>query len=260
MVEKSGIPMPTLSIFMTSYNHARFLEKAIQSVLDQTYDDFELFIVDDASTDNSWEIIQSFHDPRLKALRNETNRHSKKQLRKYIREEASGDIIAIHHSDNIWAPEKLAKQIAILQGHPEIGAVFTHTEVIDETGNPINDPSNFFYSIFDQPNRTRHGWLNFFFYNSNALCHPSVVIRKECFQRCGSYRPGFKQIPDLDLWVRLCLQYEISIIQDKLIQYRILSDSSNLSGKRPDSQNRFRFEFLQVLQHYLAIPDFKELI
>lgn len=252
--------MPTVSIFLPSYNHARFLEKSIQSVLQQTYQDFELLIVDDASTDESWEIIQSLQDPRLRAVRNETNQNSKKQLRKFITDQAAGQFIAIHHSDNIWAEDKLAQQVAFLDDRPEFGAVFTHAEVIDEHGHPLEDPANFFYRIFDQPNRTRHAWLNFFFFQANALCHPSALIRKSCFQTCGLYRPGFRQIPDLDLWIRLCMQYEIWIIQEKLVQYRVPTDSSNLSGIRPDSQNRFRFEFLQVLDHYLSIPSYDELV
>src|SRR5206468_12755719 len=109
----------------------------------------------------------------------------------------------IHHSDDAWEPEKLERQVAFLDGHPEIGAVFTNALAIDEVGSPLLDRTHFLFNIFDQPNRTRHEWLRFFFTVSNALCHPSVLIRKLCYEDCGLYRAGFAQLCDFDMWIRL---------------------------------------------------------
>ena len=106
--------MPKISIMLTSYNHEKYLREAIDSVLAQTYSDFELIIWDDASSDNSWNIIKSYSDKRIKAFRNEKNRLSHYGVNKTISEVAEGEYFAMHHSDDVWAPEKLQNQVEYL--------------------------------------------------------------------------------------------------------------------------------------------------
>ena len=110
------------------------------------------------------------------------------------------------------------------------------------------------------PIENRYEWLNHFFYHGNALCHPSVLIRKACYDDCGLYRYGFAQLPDFDMWVRLCLKYEIHIIPEKLVSFRVRANESNSSGNRPDAQIRGQFEFLQLLDNYKNVPSIQELI
>lgn len=241
-----------VSVILSSYNHAKYIREAIESVLNQTYRDFELIIWDDASSDNSWEIISSYSDPRIRAFKNEMNMRGG-VTRKAIEEVAQGKYIAIHHSDDIWEPEKLEKQVTFLDAHPEIGAVFSRAAIIDENGDQFKDEKNFYFKIFDQPNRGRFEWLNFFFYNGNALCHPSVLIRKQCYDDCGSYRLGMAQVPDLDMWVRLCQKYEIYILPEKLVRYRVREKSLNASGNRSETRIRNNFEFLHVYENYRLI-------
>lgn len=245
--------MPRVSIFMSSYNHAQYLREAVESVLAQTYRNFELIIVDDASTDESWAILQEYKDGRIKAIRNEENRNDKVMMNRVISEMAEGEFIAVHHSDNIWEVEKLEKQVAFLDAHPEVGAVFTRVLSIDENGDPLRDRTNFFYSIYDQPNRTRFEWLRHFFYHGNALCHPSVLIRRKCYEDCGLYRLGLQMIPDLDMWVRLCQRYEIHVLPEKLTHYRVPPHRGRASGVNPVSAAAYQYEFLHVLEHYRNI-------
>ena len=245
---------------MSSYNYAKYLHEAINSVLNQTFSDYELFIQDDASIDESWSIIQSYTDPRISSLRNIMNQNDKEWMRKVVFEMATGEYIAIHHSDNIWEPQKLQKQVDYLDAHPDIGAVFTYAQIIDENGDPFRDESHFYYEIFDQPNRGRHEWLNYFFYHGNALCHPSILIHKKCYDDCGFYRKGLAQIPDFDMWVRLCMKYEIHVIPEKLVRFRVKSDEMSSSGNRPATRIRGQFEYLQVLDSYLNIPTYQELV
>jgi len=162
-----------VSVILTSYNHEKYLREAIESVLNQSFSDFELIIWDDASTDSSWEIINSYTDNRIRGFRNETN--SRGTINKSLLK-ARGEYIAIHHSDDIWEPSKLEKQVAFLDANPETGAVFTQALIIDENGDLFKDESHFYYKIFEQPVRSRYEWLNFFFFNGNALCHPSVLV------------------------------------------------------------------------------------
>ncbi len=251
--------MASVTIYLSSYNHARFLRESIESVLNQTFTDYELFIEDDASQDESWSIIESYRDARIKAFRNPVNRNDKEGMRRVFFEEGSGEYLAVHHSDNIWEATKLEKQVAFLDAHPEIGAVFTHAQIIDENGFPFENTADCYYSIFDQPNRNRYQWLNSFFHSGNALCHPSMLIRKNCFIDCGFHRSGFIQLPDYDMWVRLCLQHEIHVIQEKLVRFRVLSNEQNLSGNRIDSRLRIQYEILKVLENYQQLDTFEEL-
>ena len=92
--------MPKISVILTSFNHAKYLREAIESTLNQTFTDFELIIWDDASCDNSWEVINEYNDPRIKRFRNDIQRRGGWGMNKAITEIASGKYIAIHHSDD----------------------------------------------------------------------------------------------------------------------------------------------------------------
>jgi len=252
--------MPKVSIILTSYNHAKYLREAIDSTLAQTFTDFELIIWDDASTDNSWEIIQSYDDPRIKAFRNDQQRRGIYGINKAISEVAQGEYIAIHHSDDVWEPDKLEKQVEFLAGHSDIGAVFTNALAIGEDSKPFIDETHFYYKRFDQPNRTRHEWLRYFYEKGNALCHPSVLIRKQCYMDCGLYRYGLAQIGDLDMWIRLTLKHQIHVIQDRLVRFRVRSNESNTSGNRPQTRSRGLYEFTLLLNNYLLLSESDDLI
>jgi glycosyltransferase involved in cell wall biosynthesis len=250
--------MPKVSVILTSYNHEKFIKYAIESVLAQTYSDYELIIWDDASSDNSWEVINSYKDGRIKAYRNKKNMGGGNLNRAL--EGIAGEYIAIHHSDDVWEPEKLEKQVAFLDAHDEIGAVFTNALAITEDGSPFTDEKHSYFNIFDQPNRTRHEWLRFFFNHGNALCHPSVLIRKSCYADCGLYRLDLAQLPDFDMWIRLCLQYEIHVLPEKHLRFRVLGNEANASGNRQDVRIRGLYEFYKVLSNYRKLTRFDGLV
>lgn len=251
---------PKLSVILTSYNHGKYLREAINSVLNQTFADFELIIWDDASNDQSWDIIQSYSDPRIKPFKNSENKMPAFGVNKIIQEIAQGKYMALHHSDDIWELDKIEKQIAFLESNPQIGAVFSWAQIIGENGEQLNDNSHPYNNLFEQPNRTRHEWLNFFFYHGNALCHPSLLIRKTCYQECGVYRYGFAQLPDFDMWIRLCLKYDIHILPEKLVRFRVRAGELNVSGDRTDARIRQQFEYLQIYENYLALKSPQEII
>lgn len=237
---------------MASYNHGKYIRAAIQSVLDQTFKDFVFFIFDDGSTDDSWSIINNFEDPRIRPIRKNVITNSSGEN---LVETIPCEFVAIQNSDDLWYPGKLEKQVEFLDNHPEVGAVFTHVNVIGEEGQPLTDMSNSYYKVFDQPNRTRFEWLNYFFYHRNALCHPSMLIRRSCYQELGYYNQSLMQLPDLDLWVRLCLKHDIHILQERLTGFRVRSGGENVSSDRPETHIRTEIEFLQVLDHYKELND-----
>lgn len=214
--------MPKISIMLSSYNHEKYIAKAIQSILDQTYQDFELLIYDDGSKDNSHEIIRSFKDERIKSFCYEENRGPFEALQEAWRS-TRGEYIAVHHSDDLWVPEKLEKQVKFLDNHPEYAACFTQADFIDENGEEYILPDNHpWKDVFKKENRSREEWLNYFFYYSNCLCHPSVLIRKTAYNECGLLdEKTLFQLPDYLMWIRLCSRKNIYIIQESLVKFRM---------------------------------------
>lgn len=246
--------MPTVSVIIPSYNHEKFIEECIQSVLNQSFQDFEIIITDDASTDLTIKVLEQFDDPRIKLFRHLSNQGASVATNNCIAH-ASGKYIAMLSSDDAWHPEKLAIQVEYLEQNPEIGAVFGKAEWIDETGQPLTHHTFPHVEIFEVSNRGRFEWLRHFFYKGNCLCHPCSLIRRECYQTIGVLNPVFANLPDFDLWIRLCLNYEIAILDRKLIRFRRMTNESNASGDTNSSRIRNRFEYRQILNHYLQITD-----
>jgi glycosyltransferase involved in cell wall biosynthesis len=244
--------MSKITVIIPSYNHEKFISDAINSVLRQTFQNFEILIIDDGSCDNSVEIIQKFNDPRIKFSVNDRNCGAVYTTNKMI-ELASGEYIALLNSDDVWEPTKLEKQVQFLEDNKNYGAVFTQANIIKEDGDLLEDKSHNYGSIFEQPNRTRFEWLNYFFNVGNALCHPSILVRREVYQAVGLYNPLMASLPDFDMWVRVCLKYEIYVLPEKLVKFRILDNNRNASSATPENIIACQFEYKQILNSFLSL-------
>jgi len=253
-VAKSLPIVPKVSIILTSFNHAKYIREAIDSVLSQNYGDYELIILDDASSDDSWAIIRSYSDPRIRAFRNDKNLGPIHGVNIAISEVASGEYIAIHHSDDVWEATKLCKQVVLLESRPEIGAVFTWAQVIDELG--MESPESWFI----QENRSQWEWLRQLFNAENHLNHPSALIRKKCYEIVGVYRHGLAQLPDADMWSRVLTRFPIHVIQENLTKHRLVSDRSNSSGQRPEVVIRTCNEWNVVRKNFLSIANLNDIV
>lgn len=246
---------PAVSVVLTSYNHERFIGHAIDSVLSQTFGDFELIVYDDNSSDASWDIIQSYRDARIKPVRNEQNRRQK-PINAVLRSGlVQGNLVAIHHSDDLWLPTKLARQVAALEDRPELGAVFTQAEPIDEGGSPLAAGDHNYAAVFEQDNQPRHAWLRQFLTRGNGLCHPSALVRKSTYDRLGYYRESLFQLADFEMWIRLCARFDIHVVQEKLTRFRLLAGEANTSGDRPDARSRLALEWPLALKAFTEIED-----
>ena len=154
--------MAKVTILLTSFNHEKFLKRSIDSILNQTFSDFELYIIDDCSTDQSWNVIKSYQDSRITAIRHSVNRGRSDWPE--FQSQFTGEYFAVAHCDDMWKPEKLKKQVAYLDNNLDCAACFTEIEVINEDDSPLDDEKSYFASAFHQTNHTRYEWLNSFFY------------------------------------------------------------------------------------------------
>ncbi|MEW5946703.1 MAG: glycosyltransferase [bacterium] len=246
--------MPRVSVVIPAYNHEKYIAGTIQSVLDQTYGDFEIVLVDDASTDGTPGIIKRFHDPRLKAFYLETNRGASAAASMCVQESA-GEYVAFLNSDDQFFPDKLEKQVRFLDAHPHVGALFGYAHIVDDAGRELRDVGHPYRTIFIKENRTRFQWLAHFFHVGNCLCHSSAMIRRTCYEKVGLYDKRYFQLPDFDLWVRLCLKYEIHVVPEDLVRFRVRKDRAGVSADSPDARVRKVWEVSRILDNYLRIRD-----
>ena len=258
-LRRAGANTPLISVVIASYNHAAFVLEALESVLAQGLDNLEIVITDDGSSDGSAQRVAEFAaarrgpvDIRLNAFAE--NRGACIAMNDAITR-ARGRYIAVLNSDDLFLPGKLACQLAFLEAHPEIAAVFGHPAFIDERGQPFDDPAHKDHAVFQVANRERCQWLRHFFDHGNALCHPTVLIRRQVYERVGTYDARLAQVPDLDMWIRVCMHYDIHVLAEPLTAFRIRDGQQNASAARPAVVIRDAWERAVILQHYLRLSE-----
>lgn len=224
---------PMISVIIPSYNHAGYIDKAIESALNQTFTNIEVIIGDDCSMDDSKEIINRYDDKRIRKYFFDKNVGGAENLNRLIKL-AKTEYIAILNSDDYWEPTKLEKQYKFLEENPEFGACFTWAQYIDRYGD-LSFPDD---NIFIQKNRSQEEWFSFFVNNGNCLCHPSVLIRKKIYDEIGYYLPQFRQLPDFFQWIKLVKKYKIHIIEEALVNFRWFEGKNNTSSISIGNMNR----------------------
>lgn len=240
---------PVVTVIMATYNHAAFVKQAMDSVLAQQGVDFEFLIADDGSADATREVVASVNDERIRFFPNEINRGACVVTNELIGR-ASGEFIALINSDDAWiGSDKLAYQVDLLRSNPRIGACFGRAKFIDKDGHPIEKVTLPYGKVFDQENRTQGQWLRRFFDLGNCICHPTMLIRKSCYDELGMYNNRLRQLPDFDMWVRLIKRYEIVISDRELINFRILP-GENASSQTEVNTTR------TINEHFLIANDF----
>ena len=249
---------PLVSVIIPSFNHETYIRECIDSVLSQTYQDFEIIITDDGSSDKTVDIIKTYVDERIHLFEHKYNLGASVATNNCITH-SRGKYIAMLSSDDIWDTKKLEIQVSFLEENIDIAAVFSKVDWIDGNGN-YYDKNFIDFNAFNVENKNNNEWLRYFFYFGNSLCHPSSLIRKDVYDEIGYLNRGFANLPDFDLWVRLCLKNKIYILDEKLIKFRRISEEKNASGDNINSRIRNRFEYEKILDHYLAIDSYDQLI
>jgi glycosyltransferase involved in cell wall biosynthesis len=205
--------MPQVSVIMLVFNGEDYLQAAIDSIINQTFNDFELIIIDDGSTDKSLDKIRKYSDNRIRLIINETNQGIVK-ARNVGLSLANGTYIACMDCDDISYPVRLEEQVAFMEANPEFGAVGSWFEVIDECGNCTGEIQR-----LDAPPEFIPSILMF----NNYMANSSILIRKTALPR-EWYRcyPGAE---DYDLLVRISQRAKVVNLPKVLLKYRIHSQN-----------------------------------
>lgn len=249
-----------VSIILSTYNRAHTLRETIDSILNQTYRDFELIIIDDGSTDCTQEILAKYHDERMHLITFEENQFYCVAAN-YGLEQAHGKYVAYATSDDTWEPQKLELQVQYLEARPECGACFTFADIIDENSQKTDRNFDVISGAVVQKYYTQKEWIQRFIFDGNCLCHPSAVVRREVLDDIGGYNLAYCQAADLDMWLRIVRKYRIHLIETPLVNYRCYTNpQKQISGANDLKTARFLNEHMIIRRKFINSLSDEEMI
>lgn len=198
---------PTVSVIIPTYNRANLVSRAIKSVLNQTYQDFEIIVVDDCSEDNTEEIVKSFNDSRIRYIKHKKNKGGSAARNTGIKR-ARGKYIAFLDDDDEWLPSKLEKQIMLFEKlSKHYGVVYSGYYIAK--GDVIKR------KVLPKYRGDVYGYL----LKRNFIGSPTIVVRKECFKRAGLFDEDLPASQDWDMWLRIAKYYKFEYILEPLAIY-----------------------------------------
>jgi len=205
--------MSKVSVIMSVYNGERHLRESVDSILNQTFQDFEFIIINDGSKDQSKYILESYKDERIKLIHHK-NMGLTKSLNIGIAN-AKGKYIARQDADDISEPERLKTQFDFMEANPGVGLTGSRFKLINETGQLIGSSS---LPLEDKV-------IKDMLIEMNQFCHGSVMIRRDALDKIGLYRDCFKYAQDYDLWLRISEKYKVMNLPELLVCYRMVDNS-----------------------------------
>lgn len=252
MSENNG---PLVSICIPTYNSGATLGQTLASIVGQSYPRLEILVVDNASTDNTIEVVRRFDDPRITMHQNATNIGAEGNFNRCIAL-AGGLYTAIYHADDLYTSQMVAQQVEFLDCHPDAGGVLTEAMVIDGHGRE--------HGAIGFPAELRtHGARTVSFVelfsallrHSNFLVCPSAMVRTSVYKDDIQGWRGqlFGSSADLDIWLRIARRSGLGLLPAKLMKYRV-SDAQYSSKVRYQTE---RADFFRVIDHYLAQNDIR---
>ena len=228
---------PKVTVLLAVHDGEPYIAEAVRSVLAQTLSDFEFLVVDDASTDRTTEIVESFADPRIRLLRNERNVGQVPALNRGLRE-ARGAYVARIDADDVSLPGRLECQISLLEMQPSVGLVGAWMNVVDDRGRHVtrltarmDDKVQFVFETLRM---------------HVLIAHPAATYRRQAVLALGGYDESTGPAEDKDLWRRLLLAgWDARIVPEPLVEYRIhsgqLSQTQAAYQREIDGRSQERF-------------------
>lgn len=214
---------PKVTVLMSVYNGERYLREAIDSILNQTFKDFEFLIINDGSSDRTAEILQGYNTSRIKIIKNESNIGLTKSLNKGLRI-ARGEYIARQDADDVSAPDRLEKEVNFLETHQDYAVVGTFVKILNEDSEVIG--------LLDR--LTEDTQIRKFLGTDNCIAHGSTMIKKKCLLNVGFYDESIARAQDYELWLRLSEKYSLANIPEYLYMWR--KHDENIEAKHIEEQ------------------------
>lgn len=236
---------PLISVTLITYNHEKYISEAIQSVLNQTFTDFELIIMNDGSTDKTDEIIKTFDDSRITYIYQE-NQGPSAAINNAILA-AKGKYVAIMSGDDVCHLQKLERQYEYIS-RSNYKVIFSWVDFINDNSEPIKGENLWIQKHYNCGNSSRAEMLKRFFMIYSFVCAPTVLAEREVFLEAGLFCLTSIQVQDFDMWLKLVKKHELFILPEKLLKYRIRSERKNLSRNLAYSARK-NFELYEVLKN-----------
>ena len=221
------------SIIIPVHNEEKTIKRCLDSVLKQTYQDFELVLVDNMCDDSTVDVISSIKDDRIKII-NCNVKGIVPALNSGIFA-CSGDLIARHDADDYWYPEKLEKQVSFLESRKDISILGTQIRILDENLNLKNEDVR--YPLKDNAIKS---WL---LTGKNSIAHPSVVFRKDILLRVGGYDDSYPIAEDHHMWLRCIKWFNFANLSETLVDYTAVHNE-NYDPKYPLLASEAQFKIL----------------
>jgi len=236
-----------ISIIMPVHNAEKLVWETIESILNQTYKDFEFVIVDDCSTDNSYEICQKYtqQDKRIKLYKNEKNLWVVKTRNKLLKlVDKKSQYIAIIDSDDVAKPERLAKQIEFLEKNLDYAVVGSFLEIIDENSKTI------WYRKYPISYKDVKKTIC----KKSPLAQPAVMIRKSAWNNVWAYNENFERVQDYELWFRFFNKwYKLGNLPEYLLKYRIHSNQWKSKHLKLTLKNTIKIQLSNIKKCFCSL-------
>ena len=215
---------PTVSVCIPTYNRAKLLQQAIESVLAQTFEDFELVISDNASTDETEQVVKSYSDTRVIYSRNSHNIGWNGNMNQVL-SLARGEFLTIIPDDDLMMPENLARKVAVLRPNPRVGLVHSKYHLIDPEGRVVRSNTNWGHG----PDRSAdavepgHEVLRALLLGFNSINLPTVLFRRTCYERLGGFTDLLSHTDDYEYWMRIAAHDDVAFLAEPLVKWRVHS-------------------------------------
>lgn len=241
-----NVNLPLVTVFMPAFNGEAYIEKAIQSVLNQSFTDFELLIINDGSTDGTLDIVRKFTDPRIRLIHNDGNKGLTFTRNRGI-EEAKGQYIAILDCDDLAMPDRLKAQIAFLNSNPEIAMCGGQAITIDESGKQIGNLNVMAGDKNISPELVFH----------NTFINSTLMIKRSAMLESGGYR-DYSPAEDYELSYRISLHHPVANLNKVLVAYRL--HGNNISKVQNEKIINAELRIIENIHTNLGIPKDENLI
>ena len=236
--------MPRVSVLSPAFNHEKYVLTAVESVLSQTFSDFELILVDDGSTDQTFERISQISDHRCRFFKQEENMGCAVASERALKL-SSGEYISWLNTDDAFEPNLLETLVEFLDSNPDALGVFGLARFMNEDGQLTGQDWPEFGVGLD-----RWQILNRIFHLENPYCAPAGMVRRKVLTDLGYFPNNAMQSNDMLLWIRILLHGPLVVIPDRLLRFRIRDGNMNTSTRTPERIKRQDLEFFEMLRLY----------